>query len=143
MNTEETKQLALDHFNRINNGDVAGAAALIAEDCVNHQALPEAQGRRGFTTIIGKIREAFPDLRYTVEDVIADGDRAMVRVTMSGTQTGPFGMVKLPLPASGKPVKVQQIHVVRGARGQIVEHWFGQDALELFRQLGLKVTPAA
>ena len=67
----------------------------------------------------------------------------MVRVTMSGTQTGPFAMVKLPLEASGKQVKVQQIHVLRGARGQIVEHWFGQDALELFRQLGLKVTPVA
>jgi predicted ester cyclase len=143
MNTQDIKQLALDHFNRINAGDVAGAAALMAEDCVNHQALPEAQGRRGFTTILGKLRTAFPDMRYTVEDVIADGDRASVRVTLSGTHTGPFGMVKLPLDATGKPINVQQIHILRGARGQIVEHWFGGDMLELFRQLGLKVVPAA
>ncbi|MBA2539043.1 MAG: ester cyclase [Deltaproteobacteria bacterium] len=141
--TQTTKDLAIDHFNRINTGDLAGAAALVAEDCVNHQALPEAQGRAGFSTIIGKIRDAFPDLRYTIEDVIAEGDRAVVRVTMTGTQTGPFAMTKMPLPASNKQVKVTQFHIVRTARGQIVEHWFGQDALELFRQLGLKVMPAA
>jgi predicted ester cyclase len=140
--TQNIKELVTDQFNRINAGDLAGAAALVAEDCVNHQALPEAQGRAGFATIIGKIRTAFPDLRYTIDDVIAEGDRALVRVTMAGTQTGPFAMTKMPLPASNKPIKVTQFHVMRAARGQIVEHWFGQDSLEMFRQLGLKVTPA-
>lgn len=140
--TQTIKDLALDQFNRLNAGDLAGAAALVAEDCINHQALPEAQGRAGFATIQRKIREAFPDVRFAVEDVIAEGDRALVRVTMSGTQTGPFAMTKMPLPASNKPIKVTQLHVMRAAHGQIVEHWFGQDGLELFRQLGLKVTPA-
>ena len=137
----QAKELALDTFNRLNAGDIRGAAALVAEDCVNHQALPEVQGRAGFVAIVSKLREAFPDLKYVVEDVIADGDRVMVRVTMSGTQTGPLAFVKMPLPASGKPVKVQQIYVMRAAHGQLVEQWIGQDSLELFRQLGLEVRP--
>src|SRR5262245_57884219 len=113
MNTQDTKQLALDHFKRINAGDVAGASALIADDCVNHGALPEAQGRAGFASIINKLRTAFPDMRLNVEDVIAEGDRALVRVTMTGTHAGPLTFVRLPLQPTGKIVKVDQFHVMR------------------------------
>lgn len=143
MTTQDTKQLALDHFKRINAGDIAGAAALMAEDCVNHGAVPEGQGRTGFASIVTKLRTAFPDLRMNVEDVIAEGDRCMVRVTFTGTHTGPLAFVRMPLAPTGKRVEVDQIHVVRAANGKIVEHWFGQDAMAMYRQLGLQITPAA
>jgi predicted ester cyclase len=138
----QTKQIALDHLNRINAGDIAGAAALMAETCLNHAAIPEAQGRAGFVAVMGKLRTAFPDMRYTVEDVIVEGDRAVMRVTAAGTQTGPVAFTRLPLEATGKPVKFEQIHIVRVTDGKIVEHWLGQDSLALFRQLGLKITQA-
>jgi predicted ester cyclase len=141
--TTQTKQIALDHLNRLNAGDVTGAAALMAEDCVNHAAVPEAQGRAGFVRIMGKIRGAFPDLSYSTDDVIVDGDRAVLRVTASGTQTGPLTFLHLSMPATGKPVRFEQIHIVRVADGKIVEHWLGQDSLALFRQLGVKLSPAA
>jgi len=137
-----TKELALDHFRRVNAGDVAGAAALVAEDCVHHGALPQAQGRAGFTTIITKLRAAFPDLQMKVEDVIVEGDRAMVRLTMTGTNQGPLTFVRLQLPATGKTVTVDQIHVLRVADNRIVETWFGQDQLALFRQLGVTIGAA-
>jgi len=139
--SQDNKQLALDHFKRINEGDIAGAATLLAEDCVNHAALPEAQGRKGFEMIINKVRTAFPDMRHSVEDVLADGDRVVVRTIATGTQTGPFTFIRLEGPPSGKPVKFEQIHILRFAGGKIVEHWMEQDHLAFMRQLDLKVAP--
>jgi predicted ester cyclase len=141
--TTQTKEIALDHMNRLNAGDVAGAAALMAEDCVNHAAVPEAQGRAGFVRIIGKIRGAFPDIAHEVADVIVDGDRAVLRCTVTGTQTGPLTFLHLEMPPTGKAVRFEQIHIVRVADGKIVEHWLGQDSIALFRQLGVKLTPVA
>ncbi len=143
MTTTQTKQIATDHFNRIRQGDLAGAAALMAEGCVNHAAVPEAQGRDGFVRIQTKLRTAFPDLAYALEDMIVDGDRAVLRLTVSGTQDGPLTFSRLPLAPTGKQVRFEQIHIVRVADGKIVEHWAGMDSLAMFRQLGLQVTPVA
>ena len=139
MTTQDTRQLALDHFKRINEGDIAGATAMVADDCINHGALPEAQGRAGLTTILTKMRTAFPDMRLDVQGVIGEGDRVAVRVTFSGTHTGPLTMVRLPLAPTNKTVKVDQIHVLRAANGKLVEAWFGNDALSMFRQLGVQI----
>jgi steroid delta-isomerase-like uncharacterized protein len=139
----QTKQIALDHMNRVKAGDVAGAAALMAEDCVNHSAVPEAQGRAGFVRIMGKIRTAFPDINHSVDDVIVDGDRAVLRCTVTGTQTGPLTFLHLEMPPTGKSVRFEQIHIVRVADGKIVEHWLGSDSIAMFRQLGVKLTPVA
>jgi predicted ester cyclase len=139
----DSKQLVLDFFARLDARDIAGAAALMAEDCVNHAAIPEAQGRAGFTTIQNKLLTAFPDFRHAVEDTLVDGDRVVVRTTVTGTQRGPLAMTRIPLEATNKPVRFEQIHIARVAGGKIVEHWMEMDSIALFRQLGLKVVPAA
>jgi steroid delta-isomerase-like uncharacterized protein len=140
--TQDTKQVALAHLDRIAAGDIAGAAALMAEDCVNHAAVPEAQGRAGFVAVLTKLREAFPDLTYTLEDTIVEGDRAVLRVTFAGTQRGPLAFSRWPLPATGKAVTMEQIHIVRVTNGKIVEHWLGQDSFAMIRQLGHQIAPA-
>jgi predicted ester cyclase len=141
--SQTNKQLALDHVSRINAGDFAGAAALLAEDCVNHAAIPEAQGRKGFERIISKVRTAFPDMHYNVEDVLTDGDRVVLRSTCTGTQTGPLTFLRFEGPPSNKPVRFEQIHILRVAGGKIVEMWMEQDTLALLRQLDVKVAPHA
>src|ERR1041384_5250645 len=93
--SHDLKQLARSFLDRINSGDFAGAASYMTEDCVNHAAIPEAQGRRGFVTLLEKVRTAFPDMRHTVQDVLSDGDRIVVRTTNTGTQTGPLVFVRL------------------------------------------------
>lgn len=138
----DLKTLALDHVHRISTGDIAGAAAHLADDYVNHGALPGSQGRDGFVTIMKKIRTAFPDFTHVVEDTLVDGDRVMVRVTFKGTHTGPMTFVNLELPPTSKAVAFEQIHVLRIARGKIAEHWMTQDSLAMLRQLGLKIVPA-
>ena len=138
--TTDLKQLVLDHYARVNAGDLAGGAAYLAEDCVNHAAVPEAQGRAGFERIIGKLRVAFPDLKMEIKDVMADGDRVVVRAMMTGTHRGPLQFTHFPIEATGKRVESEQIHILRVANGKIVEHWGGRDDVGMFRQLGLKIT---
>lgn len=141
--TTANKQLALDLLSRINASDFAGAAAMLTDDCVNHAAIPEAQGRKGWEMVIQKVRTAFPDMRHTVEDVLVDGDRVVLRTTNTGTQTGPLTFIRLQGGPTNKPVRFEQIHILRFAGGKIVEMWMEQDSLALFRQLGLQVSVSA
>jgi predicted ester cyclase len=76
---------------------------------------------------------AFPELHVTIEDLIAEGDKVVVRMTMHGTQQGALGSI----PPTGKQVALSTIDVVRIAGGQIAEEWGIDDRLGLLQQLGL------
>jgi predicted ester cyclase len=82
---------------------------------------------------VAALRRAFPDLRYTIEDVIATDDRAVARVVMTGTHKGDlFGLAP-----TGRPVRVDQINIEEiGPDGRIREHWRVTDELGLMRQVG-------
>jgi len=77
--------------------------------------------------------DAFPDLSFVVDDLIAEKDRVAVRGTMAGTNTGPFRG----LPASGKRVTMGFIAICRIRNGKIVESWGCNDMPGLLRQLGV------
>jgi len=78
-------------------------------------------------------RQAFPDGRYTIDQVIAEGDFVVVRFTGRGTNTGAGNG----LPATGKPVEVTGITIFRFVNGKIAEEWGEYDMLSLLKQLGL------
>jgi predicted ester cyclase len=77
--------------------------------------------------------EAFPDLRYDVDDLMADGDKVIARVTMRGTHTGASFMGLKP---SGRAFEIKTIDIVRMRDGRAAEHWGARDTLDLLRQLG-------
>lgn len=107
---------------------------LLAADYVNHTpSTPDPPpGPGGLKPIISAFRQAFPDLRYEIEEVIATPDAVVARVWMSGTHLGPlFGQ-----PASGKRVRVRQINIEHIAGGRIVAHWRVTDELSLMKQIG-------
>ena len=73
-------------------GDFAASDAVLAADFVNHNpAFGHPPTRDGYKQTVAQFRAAFPDLSMTVEDVLAEGDRATVRFRVQGTQHGPFG----------------------------------------------------
>lgn len=76
---------------------------------------------------------AFGDLRFDVEDEIAEGDKVVQLVTMSGTHNGPL----LGREPSGRAFAVRHIYIWRIADGKIVEHWGSRDDLALLQQIGL------
>ena len=80
---------------------------------------------------------AFPDLYFTVEDLIAEGDKAVARLTVRGTQQGVF----MGIPPTGKHVTVTAIDINRFAGGKSVEHWLNMDTLGLLQQLGVIPAP--
>ncbi len=117
----------------INPGDLERADELIRADFVEHGPTPgQAPGLEGFKQVNTMLRAAFPDLRLTVEEMVAEGDRVSVRFTARGTHRGEFWGV----PPTANRVAWEVISIVRVAGGKIAERWSQSDALGLKQQLG-------
>jgi predicted ester cyclase len=122
----------------VNTGNLDAADHYFAQDFVDHTTpagLPN--GLAGFKAYITRLRSAFPDLHFTVEDVVAEGETVVVRATARGTMTGDF----LEMKATGKTATWTEIHIGRLADGKVVEHWATIDQLGMLQQLGLAATP--
>jgi steroid delta-isomerase-like uncharacterized protein len=107
---------------------------VLADEYVGHiPAMPEpVRGTRGFKELIAAYRTAYPDVHLTVDDVIASGDRVVVRWTSRGTNTGSFMGMK----PTGRNVEVAGISIFRIEGGKVAEEWEGFDTLAMMRQLG-------
>ncbi|WP_460715586.1 ester cyclase [Nocardioides dilutus] len=125
-------------YELISAGDIAGFGDLVADDFVEHQGGPGFPATKaGTLDFFRALLEAFPDLHMNVEDVVADGDKAVARVTTTGTHRGDF----MGIPPTGSTVDMQLIDIMRfDGAGQVCEHWGVADMLSLMQQLG--VVPA-
>ena len=107
---------------------------VVTSDYIEHAPAPPGfpAGPAGLKQFISGLRSAFPDLRYDVEDEVAQGGKVALRVRASGTHRGElFG-----IPPSGKRITWMEIHMSRLADGMIAEHWVESDQLGLLRQMG-------
>ena len=117
----------------LSDGDVDGFGAMLAEDFVEHEETPGlAPTKEGVLEFFRMLRSAFPDLRMSPDDVLVDGDKAVARVTMTGTHEGDF----MGMPATGKRVDVQLIDIIRFEGGLAREHWGVIDTMAMMEQLG-------
>ena len=136
MTTNANKDIIRKYFEAFGAKDLDRIVALTGEGYVNHAAAPGAEGVDGMRVILSKLWNAMPDQRVTCEDLIAEGDRVVCRIRIRGTQTGPLDMKVMPIPATGREVSTEQIHVFRLESGKVVEHWAGRDDIGFLRQLG-------
>jgi steroid delta-isomerase-like uncharacterized protein len=122
-----------------NRGNYANLDAFVAPDIVIHAGTPgtEIHGLEGIKQFYGMLRDAFPDIHFTVEDQIAAGDRVVTRWTATGTHGGEFQGI----PPTGKAITLTGIDIDRFANGKVIECWPQADELGLLRQLG--AVPAA
>ncbi|MGO8947523.1 MAG: ester cyclase [Ktedonobacterales bacterium] len=88
--------------------------------------------REGAKQRIASFHQALPDLHLTIEDLVAEGDKVAFRVTIRGTQEGPF----MGVTPTGRQVTFSAVDIVRLAGGKIVEHWGQMDTFGLLQQLG-------
>ena len=139
MSTEENKAIIRRWFAAFSSGDLAAVDDLYAADVVDHSpAVPnQAPGREGIKQIVTAFRAAYPDLAFTVEDQIADGDKVASRWIARGANTGAF----MGMPPTGKPVTIAGMLIVRVAGGKMVESWVNFDALGMLQQLGVVPAP--
>ena len=129
-------------YELINSGDIDGFGEFLADDFVEHEQTPGlAPTKDGVLEFFRLYKAAFPDLRFAPEDFIASGDKVVVRVRATGTNTGDF----MGMPATGKTMDVQLIDIVRfGDDGLGREHWGVADVMTMMQQLGAipEPTPA-
>ena len=138
MPTQENKAIATQAIEAINAGDFSRLESLVAPDGVDHAVPPGMPPTRDSAIqFLTTFKAAFPDLHYTVEDVIAEGDRVVQRSTARGTMKGDF----LGMPATGKNASWGEVHILRIENGKIVEHWASVDQLGMLQQLGLAPAP--
>jgi predicted ester cyclase len=133
---EDNKRLVRRALEAIyTNGDLELADELIHPHFADHDpAHPEhPTGPEGVRQTVRDLHGMFGELRFEIEDEIAEGDKVVQLVTMSGRHTGPL-MGREP---TGKSFAVRHIYIWQVADGRIVAHWGSRDDLGLLGQLGL------
>ncbi len=138
MTTETQKMIERIPLEVLNNNKFELIDELYSTDFVEHTPPPGvAPTREGFKQTAIALKKAFPDLRYTIEDVIESGDRIVHRLTARGTMKGDFAG----MPATGKNATWTEIHIGKVANGRVTEHWGVIDQLSMLVQLGVIQSP--
>ena len=139
MSTEANKASVRRFYDEVfNKKNRAAIDEFIDPNHVDHAAPPGTPGGlKGVKQTLNMYLTAFPDLHFTVEDIIAEGDKVVTRLTCRGTQQGEF----MGIPPTGKQAAVTAIDINRYAGGKSVEHWLNMDTLGLLQQLGAIPAP--
>jgi len=135
MSIEENKAAVRRFYEEVwGKGNLDVADELSVENFVDHNPVDPnlPPGIEGFKQIVPMFRTAFPDLQFTVEDLIADGDKVVSRLTIRATHKGEF-MGILP---TGKQATITAIDIVRIVDGKMVERWGEVDMFRLMQELG-------
>ncbi len=141
MSTESNKTISRRFLEEIfGQGKLAVADQIIALDHVDRgpgtlPGLPP--GPEGSKQLVTVYRNAFPDVQFTLDEQMAEGDKVMTRWTAHGTHKGELAGI----PATGKSVTVTGMGVDRIVNGKIVESWGVYDQFGMMQQLGVIPTP--
>ena len=135
MSTEENKVVARRVVKEFSNEKNLGAVdELFAEDFVNHSPGPGyTSDREGLKQYVAIFHSAFPDMITTIDDLITEEDKVVIRMTGRGTHTGDL----MGIPPTGKQVSVTSISIISVVNGKVAERWNITDVLSLLQQLGV------
>ena len=138
MSLQENKALVRRFVEEVQNQhNIEALDKFFSQDFVDYGGMtnpPNLEGSKGLFTVLFA---AFPDIRFTIRQQLAEGDKVMTRKTFQGTHQGPF----MGIPATGKQVAFDVIDILTVADGKITEHWTVGDMLSLMQQLGAVPTP--
>jgi steroid delta-isomerase-like uncharacterized protein len=139
MSAEENKEIVRRFWDVWEEGNIGLVDELVGPDYVNHSpGMPnQPEGPEGIKVVVNMFRGGMPDLRVVIEDVIAEGDKVVMRYRIEGTHEGElFGV-----PPTGRRVSIESITVERVSGGKIREHWRVTETLDMMRQLGAISAP--
>jgi steroid delta-isomerase-like uncharacterized protein len=130
--SETNKALARQFYERLNAGDPTVIDDLISDDLVEHEPFPGLEANKeGVRMMFEMFRTAFPDVKFEVDDIIAEGDKVCVRARMTGTHQGEF----MGMPPTGRTINVGIADFLRTDNGKAVEHWSVTDTGAMMQQL--------
>jgi Predicted ester cyclase len=131
MTIEENKALVRRFVTEVfERGHLEAVEELVADDFVGHTW--GNADKIGLQQAMERVAKGLADAVFTIEDLIAEDDRVVVRVTASARQVGEF----MGMPPSGRSYTIGEIHIFRVRDGKIVEHWHQYDLPAMMRQLG-------
>jgi len=130
--TARTKQLVRSYFDACNRRDMAAIFDCLHPDVVHHSRLSEYP-KEGVAYAFAATFAAFPDLRWNIVEIIAEGDRVATLVRFEGTHEGEY----LGKAATGRRVRVYSVDVARVKDGKFIEHRGVLDELHLLAQIGV------
>ena len=139
MTIEQNKDIARRFIQEVFvEADPSAVDELATEDFTPHSWGEMPPGRDGLKAAQKRVMQGLADARMTIEDVIAEGDKVVVRLTSHGRHDGEF----MGMPASGKEYDISEIHIFRIVDGKVAEHWRDADMLGLMQQIGALPAPA-
>lgn len=139
MSIEQNKTLIRRYYDEVlNGGNTRLLEEIAVSDYVEHDPIPgQTIGLTGLEQRVGMLRGAFQP-HFTLEDIIAEGDRVVVRWINRGTHVGEF----MGIPPTGKSFSITGIDIHRLSGGKMAEHWHVVDLFGQMQQLGLIPQPA-
>jgi steroid delta-isomerase-like uncharacterized protein len=124
-------QRFIDKVNR--KEDMAAIDEVVSEGFIQHSFMPMPPGREGLRAFYREFRKGFPEIQFTVEMIVAEGDQVAVHLTGRYVHRGEF----MGIPPTGKSVTVSKMDFFRLQSGMVTEHWDVVDRLGLLQQLGV------
>jgi len=143
VSTEQNKALVQRWFSDVvSKGDMSSLDAICAVcapsfEMVQGVVEPAPQGIDGVKGLINSLRMAFPDLHATVDEQVAEGDKVVSRVTMTGTHHGEF----MGIPPTGKSFSIPGVSIWKVQDGMLISEWVNWDSMGMMQQLGLAPAP--
>jgi predicted ester cyclase len=133
MSNAENKKIVRRYQEIYNSNDLEALGEVVSEDLLTPKIMPGIpSGMEGAKAAHRIMLAGFPDYQTVIDDLVAEGDKVVARITMSGTNTGNF----MGIPPTRKRVSFTGIYIARIANGKIVEHWGEEDSISLLQQLG-------
>jgi steroid delta-isomerase-like uncharacterized protein len=130
-NVELTRFFIDEVFNK---GNVDIADEYMTEDFIENSPAPGTEAsREGFKQWVTAMRASFPDLKATIERVVAQDDLVVVHIRQEGTNTGPM----MGMPATGRKMNITGLDMVRIRDGKAAEHWGYFEEMKMMQQLGM------
>ncbi len=140
MSIEENKAVSRRYMEEIINTKYPTAIdEICSPDYIDHASFPGMPPNRDGLKQYSEMRAAsLPDYHSTIEGIIAEGDKAVLRFTGRGTHRGAM----MGIPPTGKQVTIKGIAIHRIAKGKVVENWVTMDMLSVMQQLGVVPPPS-
>lgn len=132
--SKEANAAALSKFaEAVNTGKHELFKDVVAADCVDHDPGPgQVPGPDGYRTLFTEMRQAFPDMKVEVAELVADEEAIAFAYTFTGTQNGAL----MGIAPTGKRVKIRGLQISKFREGKMVERWGSSDQLGMLEQIG-------
>jgi steroid delta-isomerase-like uncharacterized protein len=137
--SKEVNQAALGKFaEAVQTGNFDVFKEVVSTENIDRDpAVGQVPGPEGYRMLFTGLRTAFPDMRVTLETLVADEESIAFAYTLSGTQTGSL----MGFPPTGKKIKIRGMQISKFKDGKMVERWGSSDELGMLQQLGILKEP--